>query len=101
MKFTPEAANFTTASFAFGSGTGNSTGSIASGPPGCFTCMAFMALWILGIPRKFCDRKLYASHGMLRALSLSLRAQRGIRCLAAAIPAAHDSRFLNGIAVLE
>src|SRR5579864_959192 len=42
MKFTPEAVNFTTASFALGPGTGNSTSSITSGPPVCLTCMAFM-----------------------------------------------------------
>src|SRR5581483_1599685 len=42
MKFTPAAAIFTTASLGFGCGTGTSTYSIASGPPTCFTCMAFM-----------------------------------------------------------
>src|SRR5579863_5181535 len=42
MKFTPEALSFTTASFAFGCGTGSSTTSIASGPPTCLTRMAFM-----------------------------------------------------------
>src|SRR5690242_12053633 len=47
MKFTPAAANFTSTSFALGCGTGNSTSSIASGPPCWFTCIAFMEVWTL------------------------------------------------------
>src|SRR5437868_3487729 len=42
MKLTPAAAIFTTASFGFGCGTGRSTNSIISGPPNCFTWMAFI-----------------------------------------------------------
>jgi hypothetical protein len=47
MKLIPEAASFTTTSFAFGTGTGKSTSSITSGPPVCLTCMAFINVWIL------------------------------------------------------
>ena len=43
----PAAATFTTASLFFGCGTGRSTSSSASGPPGCFTWIAFMCVWAL------------------------------------------------------
>src|SRR5579862_6839691 len=46
MKFTPEAATLTTASLGLGCGTGISTISRASGPPGFFTWMALMCAWI-------------------------------------------------------
>src|ERR1700751_5672099 len=75
MKFTPEAVNFTTASLALGSGTGNSTSSITSGPPVCLTCMAFIGFWILhaeGVFRRCCD-------SATKTLSFRSR-RRGICC---------------------
>src|SRR5579872_6279190 len=42
MKFTPEAAIFTTASLGLGSGTGKFASSKTSGPPFRFTRIAFM-----------------------------------------------------------
>ena len=42
MKFTPEAAIFTTASLGLGCGTGKSASCRTSGPPVCFIRMAFM-----------------------------------------------------------
>src|ERR1700694_3157794 len=42
MKFTPAAAIFTTASLGLGCGTGKSTSCKTSGPPVCFTWIAFM-----------------------------------------------------------
>src|SRR5579862_355843 len=42
MKFTPAADNLTTASLGLGSGTGRSVTINASGPPVCFTWIAFM-----------------------------------------------------------
>src|SRR5579862_640282 len=42
MKFTPAADNLTTASLGLGSGVGKSATIRASGPPVCFTWMAFM-----------------------------------------------------------
>src|SRR5689334_22773968 len=48
MKFTPDALISTTASFAFGSGAGRSTYSIASGPPVFLIWIAFMLAFDAG-----------------------------------------------------